>query len=325
MDSTLRNEPLISVIIPVYNSANYIAETIDSVLNQTHSNWEVINVDDGSTDTSKEIIFDFCKKDNRIKYTHQQNKGQAAARNTGVKNARGEFIAFLDSDDIWHPEKLTLQLEYLRSKNVDVVFSDSEVFPKQYDIGENHFTQKGFLKGEQFFIELFQKSSITNSSVLLKKSIFNKVGFFDEDPHLRGTEDWDMWLRMANAGYSFYGIDKKLVKYRIHEGGIHLNYLRMYAGKIAIMDKYRLSKTIPNQLKLKQYRYFYRELINHAFTSGNEDKIPMLIFDLKKRDKYGIATNLQNILIGYISIKNFQIISNKLIYRIFYRLERIFL
>ena len=116
----------VSIITPSYNSERYISETIDSVINQTYENWEMLIIDDSSTDNSINIISDYCSSENRIKLIKlEENGGAAVARNRGIKEAEGRFIAFLDSDDLWHPEKLEKQLE---KKNEEVLESAMRVF-----------------------------------------------------------------------------------------------------------------------------------------------------------------------------------------------------
>ena len=113
---------LISIITPVYNVEKFIVETIESVLNQSHSNWELILVDDGSTDSSTEICKQYASKDERVKYFHKQNGGQASARNLGIKKAKGEYVTFLDSDDLYCFDKLQSHLSDLKNHQVNFYY-----------------------------------------------------------------------------------------------------------------------------------------------------------------------------------------------------------
>ena len=121
----IMNTPVVSVIMPAYNASNYVQEAINSVIGQTYSNWELIIVDDGSTDATSSIIAQYRNHDNRIKSFYQDNGKQGKARNLGIEYARGIYVAFLDADDFWLPEKLEIQLEEIQLKNVDLVRYDS--------------------------------------------------------------------------------------------------------------------------------------------------------------------------------------------------------
>jgi teichuronic acid biosynthesis glycosyltransferase TuaG len=322
-DNADGKSPLVSIIIPTYNSYKFIAEAINSVLSQTYSKWELHIIDDGSTDETKTLVLKYTKKDLRIKYYYQSNKGQAAARNTGILNSTGLFIAFLDSDDIWMDNKLELQLKIQMQYDADFVFSAAQHFSETSTITSLAFHQKGILHGSSFFIDLFQRCPISNSSVLLKRDILNKTGLLDESVQLKGTEDWDLWLRIAKHDYKFYGIETKLIKYRIHENGTHLNIIKMLKGKLAIQDKYRFDKEIPRWVKIKKYRSVYRELINQYQESKTSLATEELLDDLKIRDVNGLCTSMQIILFKLVSPKAFIFLSNKVLYRIFYRTESI--
>src|SRR6185369_4654551 len=116
---------LVSIIMPAYNAGKYIADSIRSVLAQTYSNWELIVVDDGSTDDTAAIVQDFTKREGRVRYIYQENGRLGKARNTGVRNSQGDLIAFLDSDDLWIETKLELQLRALREQNADLVYCNA--------------------------------------------------------------------------------------------------------------------------------------------------------------------------------------------------------
>ena len=115
-------ETLVSIITPCYNGSDYIAETIESVMAQSYSNWEMIVVDDGSKDSTASIVQNYVEKDARIKLIRQKNKGSAAARNNGIKSAKGRYIALLDSDDVWMPEFLEKQIAFMKEKNAVCVY-----------------------------------------------------------------------------------------------------------------------------------------------------------------------------------------------------------
>ena len=175
---------IVSVIIPTYNRADLIRETIDSVLSQTYPEFEILICDDGSTDNTQEIINSY--NDSRIKYLYQKNSGlPAKARNLGLQVAKGSYIAFVDSDDIWLPTKLAKQIQILQKKpQIMAVASNAIVFPlKEHKAFK--FKQDKLIS----FDELLLENIIFNSSVLIKRQILDEIGFLDENPQLRVVEE----------------------------------------------------------------------------------------------------------------------------------------
>jgi len=208
-------KPLVSVIIPCYNAEKFLSTTLQSVLKQTYDNIEIIIVDDGSTDSTSQIVSNLIEQnptDKKIIFYRQANKGVSAARNLGIQMASGEIIAFLDSDDIWYPHKVITQLELLDAHS-DVVIVASN-FDRLSPYGKLLKTKK--ISKKIYYLDFQQlavKNKIGTSTVMVRKEIFEKVGFFDES--LRGPEDWDMWLRIAKVGKIAY-IDEPLAIYREH-------------------------------------------------------------------------------------------------------------
>jgi len=207
--------PKVSVIIPTYNRADLLPRAIDSVLNQTFKDFELIIVDDGSTDNTKEIVKEYQKKDERIKYIWQENSGgPAKPKNTGIKNSQGEYIAFLDSDDEWLPEKLEKQLKLLGSSNtLGFVSCNALIIDENNNRKEKYNSPKN-----KNFVSLLEGNKIWScSSVIVKKDIFERLGFFDEN--LNFGEDWEMWLRIAKR-YNFDFVYEPLIKYYLHQNNI---------------------------------------------------------------------------------------------------------
>lgn len=209
---TLKNEnqPLISVIIPVFNGSQFISQTIDSVFKQTYTNIEIIIVDDGSTDNSVSLVKSLSKD---IKIVEQNNKGAAAARNSGVDESKGEFIAFLDSDDIWHPQKLEIQIDALRG--CEWCYTDTLFLGGINDgISDSFFTKKyeGFILDK-----IVTGNFIGTSTVLLSRNLFNLAGGFNSS--LRSIEDWEFWCRVSSFSEIRY-IPQSLVKYRVHPSSV---------------------------------------------------------------------------------------------------------
>ena len=207
--------PRVSVVIPVYNCEKYIAAAIDSVLCQTYKDYEIIVVNDGSSDGTNDILLRYGSK---IRVVSQTNSGPAGARNTGVFNAKGEFIAFLDQDDTWLPQKLSLQVPLIEAnKNVGVVCCDTYIVDSgKFDaLVENcprSFHMRKPHRG-RVFDHLFFDNFISTSSVIVRKECFSKVGMFDKS--VVPIEDFDRWLRIS-AFYDMDYVDMPLVKFRDH-------------------------------------------------------------------------------------------------------------
>lgn len=223
--------PLISVVIPVYNGELTIEETVISVLNQTFLDFELIVIDDGSTDSTLEII----KKihDSRLKIFSYTNSGLSASRNRGIKHARGEFISFIDADDLWTSGKLTAQLNALR-KNPDAAVSYS--WTDFIDMSGNllgygiHHTADGYVFPyllAHFFIG-------SGSNALIRKHVFDEVGWFDET--LTAAEDWDMFLRIA-AKYHFVTVPEPQILYRITDNSMSRNILNQERECLKVIER----------------------------------------------------------------------------------------
>lgn len=196
---------LISVIMPVYNDEDTISESIQSILNQSYSNFELIIVDDGSTDNSKNIITSFINKDKRIKYIYQDNKGVAGARNTGIKNSNSNYIKLCDSDDILMPYGLDILIRSIpfNNQNTAIFYDDYINYFKEkntYEINEMSKPQEK----PDLFIQQIKGNIFPVGSVLIRKEIFNDIGYFDEN--LNGTDDYDMWNRIIQK-YEVYKIN----------------------------------------------------------------------------------------------------------------------
>jgi len=212
----IKNDLTISVIIPTYNRAHLVGRTIQSVLNQTYKNFEIIIVDDGSSDNTEQAVKSFGDK--RIEYLQfEENSGSSAApRNTAIKIAKGKYIAFLDSDDEWLPEKLERQIElFEKSNNFKLGFVGCDVLI--LDIQGNRKYEYKTPKYKNVLRRLLMNNFIwSSSSVMVKKNIFREVGLFDEN---LAAVDWDMWIRISKK-YDFDFVREPLVKYYIHKGNI---------------------------------------------------------------------------------------------------------
>jgi len=208
----MKKQSLVSVIIPTYNREKYIRRAIESVLDQTYQNVEIVVVDDGSTDNTSGVIKSL--KDSRIIYIYQENQGRSAARNTGIKIAKGEYIALLDSDDIWFDnKKLEKQIsfledhpEYILVGGGVIVINNEEKELFRYSQPKNDYEIRKVL--------LF-KCPLANSSVLFKKKEVRKIRLYKEDLRF-ATEDWEFWMRLGKVG-KLYNFPDYFVKYRVHQ------------------------------------------------------------------------------------------------------------
>lgn len=208
--------PKVSVIIPTCNRARYLVDAIDSVLNQTYQDFDLIIVDDGSTDDTREAVKKYAGL--KVRYFYKENSGISSTRNFGIKKAESEFIAFLDSDDMWYPDKLFLQVEYLNKNshiylcNTDVEFINGE----KQTLGYSNRRQKHPVDG-MIFKYVFKHHGVVMSSIVIRRKVFEKIGMFDEN--LPIGEDTDLFLRIARS-FGIGLIAQPLMKRRIHNMNI---------------------------------------------------------------------------------------------------------
>lgn len=210
-------EPSISVIIPAYNAAEFMGETLDSVFAQTFTNHEVIVVNDGSPDTDQlEQVLQ--RYPSNLRYIKQENQGAAAARNTGLRAAKGEFVAFLDADDTWLPQFLEKQIALLKDSDVDLVFADALLSGDPLMDGRT-FMQLNPPRGDVTPANLLAlKATVLTSTVLARKEPILEVGLFDVS--IRRGHDFDLWFRLAKSGARFAYTREILAHHRIVESGL---------------------------------------------------------------------------------------------------------
>jgi glycosyltransferase involved in cell wall biosynthesis len=224
----MKTNPTVSVIIPAYNRAQWIGASIQSVLDQTYTDYEIIVVDDGSTDDTAEVIRAFT---DRVRYVYQENGGAAAARNRGMRESRGEYLAFLDSDDLFMPEKLQKQVEYLQhNPHIGMVYSAySNIDGNNNELGIVSAQHTGHIYRQFLF-----HCNIQTSTIMIRRQVAKAVGEFDV--YLRLPEDIDYWIRIARH-YEIGAIDEPLSRFRTHPGNIErdpekiLNYFLYIAEK----------------------------------------------------------------------------------------------
>ncbi len=203
--------PLVTALMPAYNCEKYVGGAIESVLAQSYGPVEIVVVDDGSTDATRDVVRRFGR---RVRLLERGHGGPAAARNTGIAAARGELIAFLDSDDLWKPEKLSLQVPLFENPKVGLVYSNFDYIDEQ---GRQIRTRLGRFYRGRIFRQVMKHGLAWTGTVVVRRSVFEHTGGFDEA--MPPAEDWDMWLRVS----AFYEVDyeiRTLASYRMREGSL---------------------------------------------------------------------------------------------------------
>ncbi len=225
--------PLVSIVVPAYNVADYIAESLDSALAQTFRDFEIILVNDGSPDTARleKVLADYF---DRIIYLKQANGGAAAARNAAISAARGKLLAFLDGDDVWFPEKLAAQTAFLEKDDYEMIYCDALLF------GEPLYEGKTFMRGAPSKGEVTPESLLegrcnvlTSGTIIYKESVI-KCGLFD--PKAVRVEDFELWFRLCKNQVKIGYQEKVLVKYRIREGSLTGNTVEKAERGIAALE-----------------------------------------------------------------------------------------
>lgn len=225
--------PTVSIIVPAFNAAKYIGEALNSVFDQTFTSHELIVVNDGSPDTN-ELERELQPYASRICYIKQENQGAAAARNSGLRCASGEFVAFLDADDKWLPNFLEKQLEFLKLNNADLVYSDALLCGESPLAGRTFMglqPPRGAVTPENL---LADSVAIFTSGVLARKKPIMEVGLFDEE--MKRGHDFDLWWRLAKAGAQFAYQPKVLAEHRIVESGLSGNTISQLERTLAVLE-----------------------------------------------------------------------------------------
>ena len=212
MKNINKKEPLVSVIIPAYNAEKIVRFTLDSVINQTYKNLEIIIVNDCSKDRTLDVLNEYAKKDKRIKVmSNEKNSGVAETRNNALKSATGDYIAFVDADDVWNIEKIEKQLNFMTENNYKLTYTSVQFI----DNDGNLTGQKFIVPEEVTFNKLLKQNVITLSSAMISKEVLGERVFHDDHLH----EDFIMWLEILKSDVEkAYGIKEVLVDYRLTPG-----------------------------------------------------------------------------------------------------------
>jgi glycosyltransferase involved in cell wall biosynthesis len=235
--------PTITALVRAYNAEAYIGQTIEAILTQTRRPEEVLVVDDGSTDGTSHVLERF---EGDVRVVRQVNSGLAAAFNRGFAEARGDYVAICDADDIWRPDKLERQYDALRAASeIDVAFGAASIFGAA-DGSWGHFAirEPGLLERRRFANDLFRTNVVTTSTVIIRRSLFAELGRFEE--HL-GAEDYDYWLRAVGKGATFYYDPSALTRYRRHDHQVTSSMLRVHLGGYEVRV---LRRDVPSDRRL---------------------------------------------------------------------------
>jgi glycosyltransferase involved in cell wall biosynthesis len=309
-------QDLVSVIMPAYNAGRHLAESVRSVQAQTCAAWELIVVDDGSTDDTREVAQSLAAADARVRCVRRPNGGQAAARNTGLGEARGRLIAFLDADDLWLPGKLAAQLAVLEEKGVDLVYTDGHIFSDEgAESAEERFhILPGEARGVEMFRVLFNSNRIGTLSVLVKRGALDAVGLFDEDRAYQNCEDYDLWMRLAKNGASFYGMGEKLVRYRRHAAATTYTASSLLAPMLAVILKHAGDPALDPSLVEGRVRGLYRDLISALVAEGRVGEARRRMREFYAWDGGAPVTALQRLVLRLLP-RRYNYISREFLYR----------
>ena len=248
------DSPLVSVVIATFNMAQYLPEALRSVLCQTYSNLEVHLVDDGSTDGTQDAISPYMS-DPRIHYHRQNNRGQACAKNAGLRLATGDYVAFLDADDKWMPEKLARQIpKFASSSKIGVVYSPA-VFIDANGATINLEYAPTRYRGKVTTQLLFE-NFLCFPSAIVRRQCFQSVGMFDES--LPMSIDYDLWLRLSTQ-YDFDYTDEPTLYYRVWPGQMSRNIIKRYGCVIRVMDRFLKSNSalVPSHVIRQAWAHTY--------------------------------------------------------------------
>ena len=307
--------PTVSIIMATYNQADFIEKSVQSVLDQTFKDYELIVINDGSTDNTG-VLFQEKIKSDKIRYCYQENKGAASARNKGLRLATGEYVVFLDSDDLLYPEYLERQMETMRKTGRDMVACDSNLL---YLDGTRKNNVLGLKRQDQFY-QFVAQNHTPLMAVMAKKEIIITAGLFDES--LGNSEDYDLWLRLLANGAVFERTHATLCEYCIHPSGISAKLKEMIYNQTKIINK--LNKMImenPGLLKSEQLKALIdRNLISFhqclALNIETASKMPDAVRFMEKQysKRKGIASFLVKCL-GYPRYNRLIYFKNSLRYK----------
>lgn len=244
----------VSIVTPVYNAAEYIAQTIKSVQAQTYSNWEMLIVDDCSTDNTIQVVENFCREDERIRLIkHEKNQGASKTRNTALANATGEYIAFLDGDDLWAPEKLEKQLAFMEENGYVLTYTAYQMFYSE----KNEKGKIIYVPSKMTYEEIYYNTAIACLTVMVNREV---AGDF-EMPVIDHAEDQCTWQSILKRGYVAYGLNENLASYRISANSLTGNKRKAAQKQWRVYRKYHKFSVIKSAIYFTGYAV--RAVIKH--------------------------------------------------------------
>lgn len=260
--------PLVSCVIPTHNRVDLLPRALESVLNQTYANIEVIVVSDGSTDNTNEIMNLYCESDKRIKFINYfPARGGNIARNTGIEKSNGEYIAFLDDDDEWMPDKIEKQIRMMKDKNVGLVYTGVRIIYVNEDVAYSFMGKEEGNLSEKIMLD---NCIGTTSTVMIRKALLNSVGMFDVN--LRALQDYDLWIRLCQV-CNVAVVREQLINYYNYTGNLQVSsstkkYLNSFNY---INNKYEvLFNNLSAEKKCLKQKNEYILLANKSMRNGNK-------------------------------------------------------
>ncbi len=283
--------PTVSVIIPAYNQAHYLNLAISSVLEGSYQDFEIIVIDDGSTDNTAHVTQDFL--DPRVRYFFQENRGLSSARNTGISHATGEFLTYLDSDDLFLPEKLTLLVKAINSEpRIGLIAGQAIIIDENNQPLGEIFDQPLPSDGSQLLLG----NPLHVGSVLLRSEWQKRVGLFDQN--LRSYEDWDLWLRLARIGCPMGWIAKPVSFYRFHRTQMTRDDSQMTTATFAVLDKVYQDPNLPQTWQLmRNEAYSYANLRGaaQAYSARKFERAKMYLVEAVRLNPDLSANNAESL------------------------------
>jgi len=252
-----------TVVMPAYNAAAYLSQTIESVLSQTFTDFELIIIDDGSTDDTRVIAYKYHKLDNRVKVLFQSNQGVSASRNKGINCSNSKYIAFIDADDKWFPDNLKFHFEHLEN-NLGLGISYAKVEFLHPDGKHTGKIARGRLTNLQPQHFLYENPTMTVSNIVVRKEVFEEIGCFDCT--MNYSEDMNFLFQVACSHWKIEGLDKVLLGYRTTQGGLSSQLYKMEEGWETLIGKARaIAPELINKHYLKARSNHLRYLARRAF------------------------------------------------------------
>jgi len=296
-------KPKVSVIIPAFNVANTIQETLRSVFFQTYDNFEVLVVDDGSTDDTLTILQEEANLHENLRIFTKKNGGPASARNIGLRNAQGEYIAFIDGNDLWVPEKLTEHVQYMdEHSDIGYSYTDAECFRIA---NGKHTNVRNFVCAVQgdVFKNQFWSNFIINSTVIMRRSCIETVGLQDETQSFIGVEDFDYWLRL-NREFKLGCVSKILTKYRLSDANlVGDSYEKGFSKHVLIYkkfyDKFETTEELVGYSKNAALSDLY---LRYAFKNFEEEDYLRALMKVSASARYNLSNALK--ALRFIIVKN---------------------